>query len=72
MTTEKLTPRPGHVVEMAEMPVCNFCGSTAAWDAPTIYGPWAYLCDECEQRYRHHPGMTGVGIGQRLIPREES
>lgn len=24
---------------------CDFCDAEAKWDAKTVYGPWAFLCD---------------------------
>ena len=63
-----LTPRPGHVVEIpAPGYSCDFCGDPATWDGPTVYGPWANMCDTCEPIRHAHPGQTGVGIGQRLV-----
>jgi hypothetical protein len=65
-----LTARPGHVVEIpAPGYRCDFCGAPATWDIPTVYGPWANACEECEPRYHTAPGQTGVGVGQRLIVR---
>ena len=26
------------------LPKCDFCGSTALYDAPTVLGPWANMC----------------------------
>ena len=66
---ERLIPRPGHVVEMTSIPACDICGRPATWDAPTKDGPWAWLCDTHERRLHVYPGRTGMGIGQRLIPR---
>lgn len=70
---EDLTPRPGHVVAVDEIPDCDYCGQCEAdWDVPTVYGPWANLCDRCAFTIARHPGKTGVGIGQRLVLREEA
>lgn len=30
---------------------CDMCGNPAVVDTKTIYGYWAYLCEECNQRY---------------------
>jgi hypothetical protein len=72
--THTLTPRPGHIVAVGEIPTCDMCRThrpaqrvLASWDCPTIYGPWANLCDPCNALYARYPGRTGVGIGQRLI-----
>lgn len=24
---------------------CDFCDAEAKWDAKTVYGPWAFVCD---------------------------
>jgi hypothetical protein len=68
----ELEPRPGHVVAMPELPQCNLChAAPATWDARTKYGSsWAYLCDPCNALHAAEPGVTGVGVGQRLVVRE--
>lgn len=30
---------------------CDMCGKPAKVDTKTIYGYWAYLCEECNKRY---------------------
>jgi hypothetical protein len=36
----------------------------ATYDAATIYGPWAYMCDPCSAQF----GVgLGTGRGQRII-----
>lgn len=30
---------------------CDMCSKPAVVDTKTIYGYWAYLCEECNQRY---------------------
>ena len=30
---------------------CDICWLTAYWDAKTSMGPWAYMCDECFNKY---------------------
>lgn len=43
---------------------CDFCGSVAAYDAPTHGGPWANMCEKC---YREN----GVGtLGSKLVVRK--
>jgi hypothetical protein len=66
-----LEPRPGHVVELEELPTCNLCRvESATWDARTKYGSsWAYLCEACNELHAAEPGVTGVGTGQRLVAR---
>jgi len=66
--TVDLTPRPGHVVEIpAPGYTCDFCGAPATWDIPTVMGPWANACSEHEAQFHTQPGVTGVGVGQRLV-----
>lgn len=36
------------------MPKCDFCGQPAAYDAKTILGPWAYVCQQHFNMYCHH------------------
>lgn len=68
-----LTPRAGHIVAMDEIPTSDICSvAPAAWDARTIHGPWAYMCESCAARLGSHYPTTGVGIGQRLTLREET
>ena len=66
------TPRPGHVVAMLELPRCDICQrKEATWDARTGHGSsWAYMCQSCADEHAAAPGVTGVGIGQRLVRRE--
>ena len=30
---------------------CDYCNRQATVDAKTIYGPWAYMCDEHNEMY---------------------
>lgn len=58
-------------VEVPALPECDVCAGEgvarpAAYDGKTIYGPWAYMCQE------HMEGLgvgLGTGLGQRLIVR---
>jgi hypothetical protein len=63
-------PKPGHVVEVATLPACDFCGdgTPAAYDFRTGFGGWANGCEAHWLAYRADPS-TGVGNGQRLIAR---
>jgi hypothetical protein len=39
-------------IEFGVLPKCQFCKTRDAhWDAPTLLGPWAYMCDEDLQHY---------------------
>lgn len=61
----------GVEVEVAALPPCSihferFRQSVDAhYDAKTIWGPWAYLCETCFKRYG--PGRLGTGFAQRLV-----
>lgn len=68
-----LEPRPGHVVELPELPACDICKvEPAAWDTPLRgYTAWAYQCEGCNELLGANDGQTGVGIGQRLVARQE-
>jgi hypothetical protein len=64
--------KQGHEVEVTKLPKCDvhvMLGSKnppdAAYDGKTILGPWANMCEDHWKTYG--PGMTGVGLGQRLI-----
>jgi len=43
---------------------CDICGSKAVYDAKTVFGPWAYLCED-------HFNILGLGLGlgkgQRIV-----
>lgn len=67
---EALVAKQWHVVEVSALPACDFCGAPATWDIPTYRGPWANACDACEPAWHARPGVTGVGVGQRLIVRQ--
>lgn len=65
---EDLTPRPGHVVAVTTLPLCALCGELATWDVRTRFGgSWANACGVCVNDLAAQPGVTGVGIGQRLV-----
>ena len=51
-------------VKMAELPACSFCLATAAYDAATRMGPWAYMC---ERHFQLVGVGLGTGAGQRLV-----
>lgn len=37
---------------------CDICGAIAYYDAPTVGGPWAYMCKTC---YRRQSAKNGLG-----------
>lgn len=43
---------------------CDICSAEAKYDARTIYGPWANVCELCFTMYTH--GKLGTGFGQLL------
>lgn len=57
-----------HVTYVEKLPSCDLCSADAHFDALTVNGLWAYLCDLCF-------GEVGVGLGtgrgQILKVREE-
>ena len=57
------------IVKMETLPDCNFCGKTAGYDAMTLTGPWAYMCEGCFEV--HGAGSLGLGWGQRLVKEGE-
>jgi hypothetical protein len=59
-----------NVVEMVEIPDCQLCGlveikTPAKYDAKTIHGPWAYVCETHFKQETY--GDLGTGRGQRLV-----
>jgi len=63
----------GEAVFVSTLPQCDVCkraGETteAAYDARTVYGPWAYLC---APHWNTHAAehRLGTGVGQRLLLR---
>ena len=53
----------GDTAIVTSLPVCDFCGDTAAYDGKTFLGPWANMCEDDFALY----GIgVGTGLGQRL------
>ena len=46
------------------MKKCDICSAPAKYDAKTIYGSWANVCDLCFVMYTS--GELGTGKGQLL------
>jgi hypothetical protein len=64
----------GHAVVVYHKPECDFCAQNgdavpADYDAKTVFGPWAYMCED-HWKANAAPEL-GTGIGQRLVHREE-
>lgn len=54
----------GETAVVARIPNCDVCGEAAVYDARTIHGPWAMLC---EVDYQELGIGLGIGRGQRLV-----
>ena len=52
------------VAYVSSLPNCDFCGITAKYDAATIQGCWANMCEKCNKLYGK--GKLGTGYGQEL------
>lgn len=48
---------------------CDYCKAKAIYDAATIDGIWAFMCDAHFAQHTHK--RLGLGFGQRLIPMSE-
>jgi len=64
----------GKIAYVEELPNCEICSTLtgrtvkAGYDAKTIFGVWAYLCEKCFTKY----GVgLGTGKGQKLKVRKE-
>jgi hypothetical protein len=53
-------------IEVKVLPKCSLCfdGTKAHYDARTLFGSWAYLCNN---HFVLHRGKLGVGYGQEFI-----
>jgi len=51
-------------VEVAELPKCRFCNTTAQYDGKTKNGPWTYMC---QIHFNEYGIGLGTGKGQRLV-----
>ena len=56
----------GEAIMVGRLPECDFCGNQAEYDAKTIYGPWATMCEACWTR-KAQSKLLGMGKGQRLV-----
>jgi hypothetical protein len=62
----------GHVVYMKSLPDCDIhkaknppANKSAEYDTLTVFGSWAYLCNECFDNFAAY-NTTGIGKGQQL------
>lgn len=56
-------------VTVSYLPTCNFCTNLSGYDARTVFGPWANLCEE--HFLTMSEGRLGTGYGQKLILEEK-
>lgn len=64
----------GTQVTVTALPSCDFCaqaGDTtpATYDARTVYGPWANMCERHWRIYTNR--QLGTGHGQKLVLAEQ-
>ena len=57
-------------VYMSEIPNCGYCTKQASYDASTLNGQWAWMCNDCWPIYRKSKTL-GTGHGQKLILKTE-
>lgn len=51
-------------VSMAKIPNCDICkAAPAMYDSPTVHGPWAYQCGQCNLSH----GIPGTQLASRLV-----
>ncbi len=50
-------------VKVEQLPSCDFCGKPAQYDAATVFGPWANMC---EADFKTNGIGLGTGRGQKL------
>lgn len=53
-----------NLVEVSELPQCDFCDSSAQYDGATSDGAWAYMC---ASHFRLFGIGLGLGKGQKLV-----
>lgn len=51
-------------VQVDQLPGCNFCNNPALYDAVTLFGPWANMC---QLHFDIYGTGLGTGRGQRLV-----
>ena len=52
-----------------ELPKCNFCGTDALYDTPTIHnGSWAYLCKKHSKIHATHGQLATGFIFEKIDP----
>lgn len=74
-TTFRIIKRKGRKGEMKEvqldkLPPCEFCKAPAEYDAPTVFGPWAYMCEGCLAQYAcGDPARIGSKITAKEDPK---
>ena len=66
MFKRKNPAKPHTEVVVSRLPKCDFCPTTAQYDAKTRMGPWANMCPT---HFRMYGYGLGLGRGQKLILR---
>ena len=56
-------------VQLDKLPPCEFCKAPAEYDAPTVFGPWAYMCEGCLAQYAFGDPAR---IGSKITAKEPS
>lgn len=51
--------------KMNSLPNCDFCDQPALYDAPTLTGSWAYMCQE------HYDTRSGSSLGTKFELRDQ-
>ena len=53
------------IAQVTQLPQCDICtGQVAKYDAMTVRGPWAFMCQGCFEDY----GVgLGLGRGQEIV-----
>lgn len=52
---------------VSALPKCNFCEQRARYDSNTVYGSWAYFCNDCYKSNPIHFNALGQAYGQYLV-----
>ena len=42
--------------------VCDFDKASATVDGPTVYGPWAHMCDSCAATF-----LSNIDLAVRIV-----
>jgi hypothetical protein len=56
--------KDSRIVEVSELPKCNFCDEHARYDGATSFGAWAFMC---QKDWLSYGVGLGLGKGQLLL-----